>query len=122
MASNSSLSVGLQKFKKSQQVLEKIFSELPLQQVMLLLAIAEEPQGITQPTLAKKLDWPQGTVSRNVKKLSVYLEQNPGQPAKKKGYDLVEQRPDLSDRKTNIVYLTPKGKRILKEISDVIEN
>jgi len=114
------LTKGLMKFKKSQHVLEQIFAELPLQHVMLLLAIAEE-DGITQPKIADKLGWPQGTVSRNVKKLSVYLVESETGAKRKAGYELVEQRPDTFDRKANAVYLTPKGKKVLKEISDIIE-
>ena len=108
------LTKGLMKFKKSQHVLEQIFAELPL------LAIAEE-DGITQPKIADKLGWPQGTVSRNVKKLSVYLVESETGAKRKAGYELVEQRPDTFDRKANAVYLTPKGKKVLKEISDIIE-
>ena len=114
------LTSGLVKFKKAQHVLEKIFAELPLQHVMLLLAIAEQ-DGITQPKIAEKLGWPQGTVSRNVKKLSVYLVESDNGNKTKAGYELVAQRPDVDDRKANAVYLTAKGKKVLKEISDIIE-
>ena len=117
------LPAGLVKFEGVVSILEKIFAELPLQQIKLFLTVAKH-EGATMPELQKILDTPQGTLSRNVKALSVYLKPAdstvPGSLRTKGGYELLESRPDSENRKALAVYLTPKGKKILKQINDTI--
>jgi hypothetical protein len=105
---------------------DTIYRDLPLQHLIMFLTVVDNP-GITMPELADKLDIPQGTVSRNVKALGVYLrdptaaEIKEGLTAKKKaGYDLLRVEPDMEHRKMLAVYPTANGMRLAKELLDFI--
>lgn len=106
----------------------KIDREIPIQQQLLFLQIAAN-EGITMPEVAKLVKdpekgtpMPQGTISRNVKALSVYLKNDPKSPDKRvrAGYALIDARPDMSNRKSLALYLTPKGKQLVKQIEELI--
>ena len=56
-----------------------------------------------------------GTVSRNLKTLSVYIE-----AGVRKGFDLVEMRPDLVERRKLVVFLTPKGESVIGNLKELL--
>lgn len=95
-------------------------SQPALQHLEMFLAVAEE-DGITQIQLQARLDSIQGTVSRNVKKLSTYLMADPEKPGRKvlAGPDLLESRP-AKEVKQNGVYLSKNGKKVLAEIQKIL--
>jgi DNA-binding MarR family transcriptional regulator len=106
---------------------KKINSDMPTQQVHILLTVADNP-GITMPELSKKLDMNQGTVSRNTKILGTYIEKADADKAKKskkaadlKGYDLLRTEPDMYNRKALAVFLTKKGEQVVKQLAKVLE-
>lgn len=105
---------------------DTIYRDLPVQHLLLFLTVVEEP-GVTMTALADKLEIPQGTVSRNVKALSLYLrdpteaEIKAGLKQKKKcGYDLLRVEPDMYNRKMFAVYPTANGMSMAKELVDCI--
>lgn len=112
---------GIEKLAKAMEVFSHIYAELPLQQISLFLEIAKQ-EGVTMPELTKILDMPQGTLSRNVKALGVYLKDSPDSPGTKVklGHDLVETRPDLYNRKSLAVYLTQRGKEVVQQLDEII--
>jgi DNA-binding MarR family transcriptional regulator len=90
--------------------------ELPIQQLALLLLVAEAgDEGITMPDACKKLGMGQTSVSKNAKMLSRYAEERGGQ-MEIKGYELIEARPDLWERRRLRMTITPKGIDVLKKI------
>lgn len=95
-----------------------IHSDMALQQLHLYLVVAKK-EGVTMPELEKLLDMPQGTVSRNIKKLSKYVERYKGKDMLQ-GYDLVYTSPDIYDRRINAVYLTEKGRKVLADLEKVL--
>lgn len=92
--------------------------ELPIQQAVLLLAVAERP-GITMPELMQCLDMPQGTVSRNVKALShsVSLQNGIAVP---RGYGLLRTMPSVANRQVLAVYLTGRGDAFVEEMASLL--
>lgn len=93
----------------------RLSKELPIQQVVLLLTVAEAP-GITMRELMQELDMPQGTVSRNVKALSHSVIWQEG-VAVPQGYGLLRTQPSFNNRKVLAVYLTGRGEALCDEIT-----
>lgn len=71
--------------------------DLPIQHIALLLAVVQQP-GISMQDLMTHLGMPQGSVSRNVKLLSI-----PG-----RGYEFLSTSPGLTNRKQIVVFPTEK--------------
>lgn len=97
---------------------ENIYRELPMQTFHVFLEIAAE-EGIDTRTLASRTDIQSGPLSRNTGILSSYIEVKNGEK-KKRGYELIEARPDLYNRKSLSYYLTPKGKQLLFIINEYV--
>jgi len=93
----------------------KVHRELPLQQLVLFLAVIEKP-GITMPELVVSLAMPQGTVSRNVKALSNYLVWQDG-VAVPHGRNLLRTLPDEANRHILAVFPTGRGEALAGEIA-----
>jgi DNA-binding MarR family transcriptional regulator len=89
--------------------------DLPIQQVLLLLSVAERP-GTTMPELMRLLDMPQGTVSRNVKALSHSVSWQNGL-AVPRGYGLLRTQPSVDNRQVLAVFLTGRGVAMVEELS-----
>ena len=97
-------------------VRKNINSDMPMQQLALLLLVAQAgDEGITMPEAAVKLSMGQTSVSKNAKMLSQFGEQV-GAKVIIKGYDLIETRPDLKERRRLCMRLTPKGKEVVEII------
>lgn len=105
---------GIKKLTSALHYIRKeINEEIPVQQILLLTLVAEN-EGVTQHQLSIDIGMPNGTVSRNIKTLSQYLDKSGPGPVKLKGYDLLESRRDLADRHRMAVYLTSKGKHVMR--------
>jgi DNA-binding MarR family transcriptional regulator len=98
---------------------ELIHAEIPAQQLSILYFVAEN-EGVTQGEIAKALHMPQATVSRNVAKLAVKLEENRDRKFVDTGYGLVVNRADVVDSRRLAVYLTPKGQEVLKSVAKAV--
>jgi len=87
--------------------------DYPPQWIDIILLVAQR-QGITQTEISEILNMPQGSVSRNCKKLaSAYSEREQGMV----GLDLLENRTDyVIDSRRHAVYLTKKGKEMVKKM------
>lgn len=96
----------------------RVHKAMPSQHLSLLLAVAERP-GITMPELGRVLNMPQGTVSRNVKVLSHYVEREAGgvQP---KGRNLLRTQPDPGNPHCLAVYLTGRGEAVVEELRAIL--
>lgn len=90
---------------------QRISPDMPCQQLALFLSVALE-DGITMADLGKRLEMSQGSVSKNVRMLSRYLESG-----QLRGYDLVKAEQDLAERRRFVVNLTPKGREVAKQIA-----
>jgi DNA-binding MarR family transcriptional regulator len=97
-------------------VQENIHTDMPIQQLALLLLVASAgDEGITMPEAAVKLNMGQTSVSKNAKMLSQFGERV-GADVLVRGYDLIDTRPDLAERRRLCMRLTPKGKAVVKQI------
>jgi DNA-binding MarR family transcriptional regulator len=102
-------------------VRDQIFTELPLQQLYMLLLVIENP-GINQQDFMDLLGVPAGTVSRNLSKLgSRIAEDRNGKPVET-GYNLIQIYPDPADPKKNTVHLTKKGKEFADQLMKLLQN
>lgn len=97
----------------------RISKSMPIQHVALFLLVAQK-QGITMPDLCEQLSMPQGSLSRNVKLLSRFLEKSNGRMVAK-GYDLLRTEPSASNPHALSVFLTPKGEDLVEEMVDMLE-
>lgn len=105
---------------KSMELLRKrVYAELPIQQISILLLVADNP-GITLPEIAKKLSMEQASTSRNVKALGTYVDRQSALKDKKaatqKGHQLVRTEPDLYNRRSLACYLTRHGEEVVKQL------
>lgn len=93
--------------------------DMPSQHIAIFLAVAESP-GITMPELIRKLDMPQGTLSRNVKLLSRYVQHENGR-TQLMGHDLLRTEPVPTGRHALAVYLTENGQFLVRELQDLMQ-
>lgn len=105
-------------FDVLQLLRSRVNRDLPIQQALLLLAVAERP-GVTMPELMQLLNMPQGTVSRNVKALShsVSLQNGIAVP---RGYGLLRTMPSVDNRQVLAVYLTVRGEVLIDEVASLL--
>jgi len=97
-------------------VRKNISKEIPLQQLALLLLVAQAgDERITVSDASRMLDMGQTSVSKNAKMLSRYAEKRGGQ-MEIKGYALIDARPDLWERRRLRMTITPKGIDVLEKI------
>lgn len=89
---------------------------MPSQQLAAFLFIAKN-DGCSMADLAEYMDQAQSSISRAAAALSVHntLSRN-----KKKGYGLVKAEEDPRERRRKLLKLTPKGRKLAEEISDII--
>jgi DNA-binding MarR family transcriptional regulator len=101
---------------------KKVYAELPIQQIVLLLQVAEN-EGITMPELAAKCDMPQGTTSRNLRMLSSFVDKGStrGKAAELKGHGLLKTEPSLYNRRSLAVFLTKKGKSVVAQLGKTLQ-
>jgi len=97
-------------------VRNEINSDMALPQLAILLQVHME-EGITMVTLAKRLNMPQGSVSRNLKALGQWMEHG----RDLKGYNLIDLKPDLYDRKRLACFLSPHGKEVCAKLIEIME-
>ena len=97
---------------------KNVNKDLPSQHIAIYLAVVQNP-GITMPELIRQLDMPQGTLSRNVKILSRFLENSKGKTGLK-GYDLVFTEPVQNGRHALSVHLTARGRALAVEIAEIL--
>ena len=98
--------------------IENLHRELPgapTQQVLILLRIMQEP-GINQPDLADTYDLTGASVSRSLRALGQYQENDKHGNSVVKGPDLVELRPDLYRPRSLACFLTKKGKALQQKL------
>ena len=115
-----------EKVEKAIEILRaKVYEELPLRQILLFLKVAnleeKSPTGVNTIDLLNLTGMPQGSLSRNISELCVYLKDDPKRPGHKikAGHDLLEKRPDMYNQKSLSITLSKKGKEILKEIEQM---
>jgi len=97
---------------------KRVHKEIPSQHIALLLAVAENP-GVLMPDLCRQLNMPQGTLSRNVKVLSHYVERRNGllHPC---GRNLLRTQPDPGGTNCLAVYLTGRGETVVTELLEIL--
>ncbi|ORJ53222.1 MarR family winged helix-turn-helix transcriptional regulator [Geothermobacter hydrogeniphilus] len=99
----------------------RLSKAMPSQHFSLLLAVAENP-GITMPELCRLLDMPQGTVSRNVKVLSHYVERGDDAVLRPRGHGLLRTQPDRENPLALAVFLTGKGEALVEEVNRILHS
>lgn len=115
-----------EKLEKAIEILRKqVYEELPLRHILLFLKVANREEssttGINMVDLLELTGMPQGSLSRNISELCLYLKDDPKNPGSKvkAGHDLLEKRPDMYNQKSLSISLSSKGKTLLKEIEAV---
>jgi hypothetical protein len=98
----------------------EIYTELPLQQLRMLLIVADR-EGTDQIDFQKLLGVPAGTVSRNLARIGCkFVEDKQGKQINI-GYGMVDVRPHPRDPKSNQVFLSKKGKLFIEKILDALQ-
>lgn len=92
--------------------------DMPSQHISLLLTVFQHP-GATMPELCDLLEMPQGTLSRNVKALSSYIDRS-GRIAHARGLGLLYTERDTNNHHARAVYLTEKGRSVVAELACTI--
>lgn len=87
---------------------------IPSQMAECLLAVALQP-GLRMEDLSKRTGLAQSSCSRNIAALSKWHRLG------KEGFDLVEAVDDPRERRRKIVYLTPKGVRVVNKVMAAVD-
>jgi DNA-binding MarR family transcriptional regulator len=94
----------------------EINNDIPVQQIIILLTVAENP-GISQAELAMKVGMSPSSISRSVRMLARYLERGNDT---EKGYGLIETRPDLRIRSRQACFLTTLGHKVIAGVIAIL--
>jgi DNA-binding MarR family transcriptional regulator len=94
-----------------QEVREKVDPEMQLQTLVALLTTAAEP-GITMKDLSQLRGISQSAMSRNVDTLGQGFQRDG------KGLGLLIAREDPTERRRKVLQLTPKGERLMGDLTD----
>lgn len=89
--------------------------ELVGTQLMIFLAVAQK-EGMEMQELSAYVEKPQGSLSRNIKKLSIYKDNN----GNKAGHDLLDVRPSYNNRRALAVHLSQKGRMLKNELQEMM--
>jgi DNA-binding MarR family transcriptional regulator len=73
-------------------------------------------EGISMSDLGRSLNMGQGSVSKNVKLLSQFIDDG-----QLRGFGLLSTEQDLAERRRFIVHTTGKGKAFLGKLSNVLD-
>lgn len=107
-------------FRLTEVIREEINAEVPPQQMLLFYYDALN-EGVGQVEIANALRMPEGTVSRNVAKLSERMRRTPDGGVERVGYGLIMTRQDdIDDSRKKCCYLTVRGKVLLKKLVNII--
>jgi len=105
---------GIDKFENVINIIFKFTKEELLGTQLLTLLAVMKNEGATMRELVEYVGRPQGSISRTIKKLSIYKDSD----GKKAGYDLCYSKPSYENRRALSVHLTERG----KELRDLINN
>lgn len=102
-------------FDVMEMLRKHVKKDMPSQHISLLLKVSQHP-GATMPELCALLDMPQGTLSRNVKSLSICIDRS-GRISHARGLGLLYTEQDTNNRHARAVYLTEKGRSVVAELA-----
>jgi len=105
-------------FEAVELLRKSVKKDMPSQHISILLTVSQRP-GVTMPELCQVLEMPQGTLSRNIKILSHFLERENG-IATVKGLGLLYTEQDLANPHALAVYLTEEGRAVVAELACTI--
>lgn len=105
---------GLNKVSAVIRLLRSLNSEMQLQQVDVLMIVAQNP-GVTVNDIQKKAGLSQSAASRNILALSEWRKA--GEP----GFNLVESVRDPREPRRSLVFLKPAGKAFITKLVRSIE-
>ena len=108
------------KFKKAIAHIRTSIGEMPVQQIEMFCHIAEQENQIAQVDLIRLMGLPQGTISRNVSRLSNKLVQNVKGETVNIGYGLVDSELDGTGKRENL-FLTSKGKKLYSTLQTILK-
>jgi DNA-binding MarR family transcriptional regulator len=94
--------------------------ELPVQMLVTYLLVVQN-KGITMKEAAKEMGVEQSTISRNVKDLDVYLEEDTAGNRVMLGCGLLQRVPNEINRREFSVFPTEKGLKLAKEIDNILK-
>lgn len=94
---------------------QEVNHEMPIQQVAMLLEVSLN-EGITMSDLGRSLKMSQGSVSKNCKLLSQFIDDG-----ELRGFGLLSTEQDLAERRRFIVHTTSKGKEFLRRLADALD-
>jgi DNA-binding MarR family transcriptional regulator len=98
---------------------KNVHPDFALPQWAIFCAVARKGK-MTLPEIMKELDMPSSSASRNVKQLTQWIDDS-GRHHEVKGYDLLKVEPDLYERRSLLVSLTPKGETVLAEVLKIMQ-
>jgi DNA-binding MarR family transcriptional regulator len=105
-------------FDAMEMLRKHVKKDMPSQHISLLLKVSQH-SGASMPELCDLLEMPQGTLSRNVKSLSSYVDRS-GRIAQVRGLGLLYTEQDTNNRHARAVYLTEKGRSVVAELACTI--
>jgi DNA-binding MarR family transcriptional regulator len=99
-----------------QYVKDEIYEELTVTHLQLFLEIGAH-EGITIHDIKEKLDMLPGTLSRNIRTLSEYIDEEDFT----RGFDLVRSEPDKQHRRRMACFLTDRGRQVYSQIINMMK-
>lgn len=93
---------------------QEVNHELPIQQLAMLLEVSLN-EGVSMSELSRSLKMGQGSVSKNVKLMSQFID-----AGVLKGFGLLSTSQDLAERRRFIVNTTAKGRDFLQRLAGLL--
>lgn len=108
----------LQRLIRAVEEFRKFDPEMPVQTVLSFLytaALTDKPEGVSIKDIGAALEVSSAAASRNVSKLTEFGVKSQG------GHGLLETQEDPMFRVRKRIALTPKGKRVLSTLLEIIQ-
>jgi DNA-binding MarR family transcriptional regulator len=97
-------------------VVHEAYGGMTVRQFGILLEIADN-EGVTSLELAKRMKMNTSSIYRNLGTLSIGVKKTHGGTRESKGLGLVDMRPDLSDTRRMLLYLSAEGHALLSKLT-----
>lgn len=116
MEATSTIQRSVRKLSSVLSAVRLVDGTMPVQELACLLEIAQRDGDISIMELSTLLGVSQSSATRNVQAMTDLTSK------KKPGLELVETQVDPMDMRKKYVHLTPKGKRLIEQITNTLNS
>lgn len=102
------------KYKAMITTLREVYTEFPLQMLLVFLEVAQDDKGLTVSQVQKRTGLSQSSASRHCRGLTKLMT------ASRPGHDLAEWVPDPLDFRSKLLRLNAKGRVVAAKLEEIL--